>query len=241
LGAASATPAHRAATTRTISARGISGERNQRLDRAEHRLRPEHAREGPERRVEVLHRGDVVAAGDGDPVFRPLELGLQREEVRVRLELRIVFADREQAPESARERVLRILQLLDLFRVGQVIGVEMNRGRLGARLGDLNKDVLFLLGEALNGCDQIGNEIGAALILVLNLGPRRIGGFLLGRNDIVTARGNRNGDQRQSGKRSQPIKKAHCQPLRDETPLPRGSEPNHKAPNDIKPLAMTSA
>ena len=34
---------------------GIGGERNQRLDRAEHRLRPEHAREGPQRRVEVLH------------------------------------------------------------------------------------------------------------------------------------------------------------------------------------------
>src|ERR1700728_3252860 len=55
---------------------GIGGERNQRLDRAEHRLRPEHAWEGPERRVEVLHRGDVIAPGDGDPVLRSLKLGL---------------------------------------------------------------------------------------------------------------------------------------------------------------------
>ena len=166
-----------------------------------------------QRGVEVLHRSDVVAAGDGDPVFRPLELGLQREKIRVRFELRIVFADRQQSPEGARQRVLRILQLFDLCRVGQVVGVEVNRGRLGARLGDLNKDVLFLLGEALNGRDQIGNEVGAALILVLNLGPGRVGGLLLGRDDIVAAGGNRNGDQRQNGERSQPIKYAHCQPL----------------------------
>src|SRR5208282_1066047 len=75
---------------------GVGGERNQRLDRAEHRLRPKHAREGPERGVEVLHRGDVIAAGDSDPVLGPLELGLQRQEVLVRLEVWIVFADREE-------------------------------------------------------------------------------------------------------------------------------------------------
>src|ERR1700677_5380525 len=40
---------------------GIGGKRNQRLDRAEHRLRPEHAWGGPQRGVEVLHRGNVVA------------------------------------------------------------------------------------------------------------------------------------------------------------------------------------
>src|SRR5580704_105097 len=60
---------------------GIGGERNQRLDRAEHRLRPEHARESPQRGVEVLHRGDVIAPGDSNAVLGPLELGLQRKEI----------------------------------------------------------------------------------------------------------------------------------------------------------------
>ena len=155
-------------------------------------------------------------------VLAMLLAGLRRCEV---LGLRfadVQVADREQSPEGARQRVLRILQRFDLCRVGQVVGVEVNRGRLGARLGDLNKDVLFLLGEALNGRDQVGNEVGAALILVLNLGPGSVSRLLLGRDDIVAAGGNRNCDKRQNGERSQPIEYAHCQPLRDKTPLLRG-------------------
>ena len=75
--------------------------------------------------VIVLHRGDIVSPRDGDAVFGPLELGLQRQEILVRFEVRIVFADREQTPERARERVLRVLQLLDFLRVGQVVGVDV--------------------------------------------------------------------------------------------------------------------
>ena len=41
----------------------------------------------------------------------------------------------------------------------------MDLRRLGARLGDLGQDVLFLLGIALDRRDQIGNKIGAALIM----------------------------------------------------------------------------
>src|ERR1700733_264922 len=264
LAAASAAPAHSAATRRTISVRGqrrgirtlpvrelelhfrrrlsfgIGGERYERLDRAKHRLRPEYAREGPPGGGEVLRRGDVIAAGDGDPVFRPLELGLEGEKILVRLEVGIVLADRQQTPEGARQRVLRILQLFDLSRVGQVVGVEVNRGRFGAGLGDLDKDVLFLLGVALNGRDQIGNEVGAALILVLNLRPSRVGGLLLGWDDIVATGGNRNGDERQNRERSQPMKQAHWEPLPDKTPLPRGTETNHKAPQAVTPSARAA-
>src|SRR5580658_7368535 len=133
LAAASAAPTHSAAMRAPIRARGqrrgiralllrglelhlrgrlgvgVGGERNQRLNRAEYCLRPKHTRKGSQRGVEVLHRGDVVAAGDGDPVFGALELGLQRQEVRVRFEVWIVFADREETAKGAGERVLRIL------------------------------------------------------------------------------------------------------------------------------------
>ena len=134
---------------------------------------------------------------------------LQRQEILVRLEVRIVFADREQSPEGAAKRILRVLHLLDFRRVGQVVGVEMDRGRLGARLGDLREHVLFLFGVALNGGDEIGDEVGAALVLVLDFRPCRLGGLLLGRDDIVAAGGNGDADQGQHGQRSQPLKYAH--------------------------------
>ena len=46
-------------------------------------------------------RRDVVPAGDRDAVLGALELRLQGEEVLVRLEVGIVLADGEQAPERA--------------------------------------------------------------------------------------------------------------------------------------------
>src|SRR5690606_24181506 len=50
-------------------------------------LGPDDRREGTQRRVVDAHRLDVVAAGDRDAVFGPLELRLQGKEVLVRLEV----------------------------------------------------------------------------------------------------------------------------------------------------------
>ena len=58
----------------------------------EHRA-PPAARDGPDLGVVVLHRGDVVAPGDGDPVLGAFELRLQREEVLVRLQVGIILDD----------------------------------------------------------------------------------------------------------------------------------------------------
>jgi hypothetical protein len=46
-----------------------------------------------------------------------------------------------------------------------------------------------LLGEALHGGDQIKGQVGTALILVLHFGLLRLGGFILGRERVVTAAG----------------------------------------------------
>ncbi len=62
----------------------------------------------------------------------------------------------------------------------------MNRCRLGARLDDGGQHVLLLLGVALHGRDQVRDEIGAALILVLHVGPFGLR-LLLERRDRVVA------------------------------------------------------
>jgi hypothetical protein len=66
------------------------------------------------------------------PVLGSLELRLQGEEVLVRLQIRVVFADGEQTTERAGELSLRLLHRLDLLRVREVVGVDVDRGRLGA-------------------------------------------------------------------------------------------------------------
>src|SRR5271165_4836854 len=51
---------------------------------------------------------------------------------------------------------------------------------------DLGPHVLFLLGVAFNGGDEIGNQIGAALILVLDFRPGRLGRLLLASSGATT-------------------------------------------------------
>src|SRR5690606_39003517 len=49
-------------------------------------LCPQDRRKGPQRCVVEAHGLDIVPPGNGDPVFRPLELGLKRKEVLARLQ-----------------------------------------------------------------------------------------------------------------------------------------------------------
>ena len=150
-----------------------------------HRLRvgieqsaPPAAGDGPDLGVVVLNRGDVVAPGDGDAVLGALELRLQREKIRVRLQVGIGLADREQPPQRAGELALRLLEFLERLGVGEDVGRNLHLRRLGARLDDLGQHLAFLSGIALHRLDQIGDEVGAALILVQDLAPRGLGLFL---------------------------------------------------------------
>ena len=77
------------------------GERLHRLVAFVERARPDHAGKRLELGVVGLHRLDVVAPRDRDAVLGAFELRLQREEVLVRFQVRIVFADREQPAERA--------------------------------------------------------------------------------------------------------------------------------------------
>ena len=117
--------------------------------------------------------------------FSYLELRLQRQEVSIGFQIGISLADRQEAPQRAAKLRLRILELLHLVGIGDGGGVDLDLRRLGARLGDLREDILFLLGVTLHRGDQIGNKIGAALILSLYLRPFGLGVFLERWNSII--------------------------------------------------------
>ena len=54
------------------------------------------------------------------------------------------------------------------------------------KIAYMKSNLAFLRGVALHGLDQIGNEIGAALVLVEHIRPLRLGGLLEAR-DVVDA------------------------------------------------------
>ena len=91
---------------------GRRGEQLHRLRAGMDRLGPDHIGEGPQGGVVVPHGLIVVAAGDGDPVFRPLQLRLQGQEVLVGLELGIGFDRDQKARQSAGKLPLGLLVLL---------------------------------------------------------------------------------------------------------------------------------
>ena len=78
---------------------------------------------------------------------------------------------------------------LELSGVGQRRGVNLDlRGR-GPRLDHFYQDAFLLRRIAFDGFHQVGNQIAAALILVLNLGPLGLGPLFLG-GDIVDTTAN---------------------------------------------------
>src|SRR5499433_2914606 len=150
---------------------------------------PDHAGERAQLRVVLPHRFDVVAPGDGDAVLRAFELRLQREEVLIRFQIGIALRHRKQPPERAGELRLRLLEALERFRIVDDVrgNLHLHLGRPRARVGHLLQHLPFLRGVALHGLDQVGNEIGAALILVEHLRPLRLGAFLITRNVVDAA------------------------------------------------------
>ena len=103
----------------------------------------------------------VILAGDGDAVFGAGEFVLQAEEIFVGFELGVVFDDGEEAAERA----------VELAVGGDFVGGSLGVEQGGAGFGDFAVDGFFVGGEAFDGGDEIGDEVGAALELDVNLGP----------------------------------------------------------------------
>src|SRR5262249_60874846 len=96
------------------------------------------------------------------------------------------------------------LKLLELVGIRELGGVDLRLRGFGARLDHGSEDVLLLLGIALHGRDQVGNEVGAALILVLHVAPARLGLLLESRDDVVAATRNREAEAEDRNKGAQP-------------------------------------
>src|ERR1700687_1616939 len=128
-------------------------------------------REDPDAQIVVAHRFVEALALHGDAVLCSLELALERQEVLVALELGVPLDGDEQAREGPPELVLGLLELLEGGRVIEELRRRLDAAGTGARPGHLFEDGFLLGGEALDRLDEVGDEVGAALVDVLDLGP----------------------------------------------------------------------
>ena len=131
---------------------------------------------------------------------------LQGEEVLVGLQLRIALDRDEQPPERAGELVLRVLEFLELRGVVDGRGVDLDLARLGAGLDHRGQDLALLRGIALHRLHQIRDQVGAALILVLHLGPGGFRLFLQRRHVVVAAAGQHDAEHAENEPGERPAK-----------------------------------
>jgi len=118
--------------------------------------------------------------------FRPFELDLQIPEGLRRLEVGIALDDDQQPRQRRRQLILRVAELID---GGGIVrrGVALHLPDLRARLGDGRERILFELRRALDGLDQVGHQVGAPLVDVLDLGPLRLYRLIQGDELVVAA------------------------------------------------------
>src|SRR5277367_3983372 len=79
-------------------------------------------RDGPKSGVVFLHRENVIAARDGDPILGAFELRLQCEEILIRLEVGVSLSYCEQPAERATNRGLVLFELMKGLRIRQDVG-----------------------------------------------------------------------------------------------------------------------
>ncbi len=156
---------------------------------------PDAAGKGADLGVVALHRCDEVTPGHRDAVLGAFELRLQGKEVLVGFELRVALGDRHQPAEGAGQLVLCLLELLQLLRIVEGIGIDLDRGRPGPRLDHRGEGFLLLAREALDRFDQVGNQVGAPLVLVLYLRPGRFHLLVVTRNVVDAAAGQQPGHE----------------------------------------------
>ena len=79
-----------------------------------------------------------------------------------------------------------MLELGDIFG-SQVGRIQIDGGRVGTGLDHLCQGFLLKVGIALHGGNQIGDEIGSALVGALDLAPLAFDAFIQGDKTVVGA------------------------------------------------------
>src|SRR3954464_5097430 len=182
---------------------------------------PDDARERTQLGIVLPHRLDVVAACDHNAILRALELRLQGKEVLVRFKVGISLRNRKQPPERAGELRLRLLEALECFRIVDDIwrNLHLDLGRARPRVGHFLEHLALLRGVAFHRLDQIGNEIGAALILVEHIRPLRFGRFVIAGNVVDAAACEQKAETRDQYGNTSKAQHARCV-AHDSPPIP---------------------
>ena len=91
---------------------------------------------------------------------------------------------------------MRGLELLERSGIVENLGRRLNAADLGPRIGHPQQHILFLLRKTLHRIDEVGHQIGAALVLVDDFGPVRLDLLVIALDRVVAAIGQAQGRQR---------------------------------------------
>lgn len=157
----------------------------------------------PDDRGEALGGGVIgldgfieIHASDGDSIFGAFELGLEVAETLGGAELGVAFGDNEQAGEGSAELALGFFKFLELFgRFGCLARGDLDFADGGAGLGHFGDGRFFEVGGALDRGDEVGDEIGPALIKAFDCSPFGVGILFKPDEFVVTAPDHQAADQ----------------------------------------------
>ena len=113
-------------------------------------------------------------------------MGLQFQEVLVGLQVGIVLGDGQQFAQRGGQLALGGLVFGQLFRC-EVGGVHLDLRGFAACLDDALQGLLLVGGIAFDGVHQVGDEVGAALVLRLHVGPLVAYSFVHADEVVVSA------------------------------------------------------
>ena len=111
---------------------------------------------------------------------------LQGHEVLIGLEFGIGLAHGDELAQRGTQRALGLLVLLQLL-LGEVGGVDFHLSHAGAGCGHGLVGLFLMLGIALHGVHQVGDKVGTALVVALDLAPGLFHILLLGHEAVVLA------------------------------------------------------
>ncbi len=167
------------------------------LDRVAEDHRRQVGGEAARQHVEVVHRLDVAVARHGDAVLGAFELHAQVLEGGVGLQFGVALHRHHQPAQRAAQLALRGLELLEGLGVVDQLRRGLDAGGLGAGLDHLGQGLLLEVGLALDGADDVGDQVGAALVLVQHLRPRGLDLLVQALEVVVAAAGEQ--QRRQQG------------------------------------------